>query len=473
MEALEPGDPRSAGRCRIAARLGGGGMGTVYFGFSGSGRPAAIKVMHAEFAADREFRDRFRREIAATGAVRGGYGLSVLDADPDAERPWLATAFLPSVSLRTAVGRFGAQPADTVWRIAAGLADTLAAVHGAGLVHLDLSPSNVLLTAGGPRVIDYGIARRLGRDGAAHLDVPAGAPPFMPPEQEAGGPVGPAGDVFAFGATLGYACTGAPPFGDERAWLGRITDDVLRALVADCMHPDPARRPTVPDLIRYLAARARQHPLSGTWPADVADAIRVAEAEPRNLPVPVPPSPPGAPTPPLPPGAPGGSGEVEAAGPPAGAPAPRDRTRRRALLCGLAGAAGLLVVGGAGPTVARSWSASGTAAPPTPAPTATPGVPSPSRSGAGRTLEFEFTGHATLTSIAYTVNGQSAAGERVSLPWRRTFTVPAAPARVPWKYSFSYPGGNVTCQVLVDGYQIAVGTYVSNTTFGGHDSGTL
>ncbi|WP_158079231.1 serine/threonine-protein kinase, partial [Actinomadura sp. CNU-125] len=252
MRALEPADPRSAGRCRILARIGAGGMGMIYFGRSGSGRPVAVKVVHAEFARDPEYRERFRREVAVTRVVGGRYSPGVVDADPEAELPWLATEFLPSVSLREAVETLGRLPAEPVRPLAAGLVEALASVHDAGIVHLDVNPANILLTGEGPRLVDFGIAADLR---AAPPGEPAGTRGFMSPEQASGGPVGPASDVFSLGATLAYAC--AEP--DER----------LRAVIEGCSRPEPAERPGLAELAALLADGP-----PAAWPHAVHAAAR-------------------------------------------------------------------------------------------------------------------------------------------------------------------------------------------------------
>jgi serine/threonine protein kinase len=177
---LERGDPRAVGSYRILARIGTGGMAVVYLGRSRGGRVVAVKVMHAELAREPEYRDRFRREAAATRAAGGVHSPPFLDADPDADAPWMATAFLPSIPLREAVERFGPLPPASVRRLAAGLAEALAALHRAGIVHLDVKPANVLLTADGPRLIDFGIAAGTLPAGSA------GSWGFMSPEQVAG-----------------------------------------------------------------------------------------------------------------------------------------------------------------------------------------------------------------------------------------------------------------------------------------------
>ncbi len=283
VQALERGDPRVIGRCQVLARIGAGGMAVVYLGRSSDGRPVAIKVMHAEFAADLELRDRFRREVAANRIVSGGYTTAVLDADPDAAMPWLATEFLPSLSLSETVGEFGVLPADTVWSLAVGMAEALASIHRAGIVHLDVKPANILLTSDGPRVIDFGIARELDASGAAFIGFPAGSPGFASPEQENGRWVTPASDVYSFGVTLAYAYAKTRADGDGRVALDGITDEALRHMIASCVDPDPTHRPTMPELIHYLlSVISDRRPFETPWlPPAVTEEIdrRAHEAE--------------------------------------------------------------------------------------------------------------------------------------------------------------------------------------------------
>ena len=110
MEQLQPGDPRVAGQFRLRARLGAGGMGRVFLGYSPAGRAVAVKICHPEFAADPEFVHRFALEVAAARAVNGLYTAQVIDAGPDDAPPWLATSYVPGPSLLDAVGRYGPLP---------------------------------------------------------------------------------------------------------------------------------------------------------------------------------------------------------------------------------------------------------------------------------------------------------------------------------------------------------------------------
>ncbi|GDY83921.1 hypothetical protein SAVCW2_31200 [Streptomyces avermitilis] len=221
MQPLEVGEPTVVGPYRLLGRLGSGGMGRVYLGRSTGGRTVAVKIVHPHFALDEEFRARFRREVEAARRVGGAWTAPVLDADPEASVPWVATGYAAGPSLAAAVTDGGPLPTHSVRALGAGLAEALSAVHGLGLVHRDVKPSNVLLTLDGPLLIDFGIARAT--DGTASLTstgVSVGSPGYMSPEQILGKGIAGAADVFSLGAVLAYAGTGAPPFpGDSSASL--------------------------------------------------------------------------------------------------------------------------------------------------------------------------------------------------------------------------------------------------------------
>ncbi len=285
MQPLAPTDPREAGEFRLSARLGLGGMGQVFLGYSPAGRAVAVKVCHPELAADPSFVERFAREATAAQAVNGLYTAQVLAAGPYDKPPWMATAYVPGPSLSDYVRGYGPLPEPAAWRLAAGLAEALLAVHASGLVHRDLKPSNVLLAVDGPRVIDFGIASALEGAGLTTTGSVMGSPPYMSPEQAMGMPVGPASDVFALGSTLAFAACGAPPFGDGDApallfrvvHLAPALDAVperLRAVVAACLAKDPAARPTLPQLLRACQdAAVGGNSAASFWPRQMTAVI--------------------------------------------------------------------------------------------------------------------------------------------------------------------------------------------------------
>lgn len=260
MRELEPADLQVIGPYRLLGRLGGGGMGQVFLGLSAGGRLVAVKVIRPELAADPEFRARFRREVAAARKVSGLFTAAVVDADVDGPVPWLATAYVAGPSLAEAVTDHGPLPSASVLALAAGLAESLTAIHAAGVVHRDLKPSNVLLAEDGPRVIDFGISHAAEATSLTRAGFVMGSAGFMSPEQAEGGDVGPPSDVFSLGAVLAFAAAGEGPFGTgstaalvyrvvhRPANLDRVPGEI-RPLAERCLAKDPGQRPTAGDLL--------------------------------------------------------------------------------------------------------------------------------------------------------------------------------------------------------------------------------
>src|SRR5215471_6452690 len=268
LEPLTGDDPREIAGYRLRARLGAGGMGRVYLAFTPGGRPVALKVIRGEFGEDPDFRARFRQEVEAARQVHGLYTAQLLDADPDAPRPWLVTAYVAGPSLQQAVREHGPFPEPTVLQLMAGVAEALQAIHGAGVVHRDLKPSNVLLASDGPRVIDFGIARAAEATAVTRTGMRAGSPHYMAPEQIAASRVvSPAIDIFALGALATFAVLGRPPFGDdaEAGVLYRILHEppdlegcpeLLRDLIGRCLAKKGADRPWPSEIISDCRARS-------------------------------------------------------------------------------------------------------------------------------------------------------------------------------------------------------------------------
>ncbi|AXK34848.1 serine/threonine protein kinase [Streptomyces armeniacus] len=271
MEKLEAQDPRRIGGYRLIGRLGEGGMGRVYLARSDRGRTVAVKLVRNELTQQEEFRARFRQEVRAARRVGGVWTAPVLDADTEAETPWVATGYIAGPSLQKVIGESQRPlPERSVRLLAAGLARALQAVHAAGIVHRDLKPSNVLITIDGPRVIDFGIARALeatvAGDGLTHTGAIVGTPGFLSPEQVRGDRLTPASDIFCLGSVLAYAATAQLPFGgansgvhailyriaQEEAQLSELPEG-LRELVTSCLAKDPAERPTLEQLLERTA----------------------------------------------------------------------------------------------------------------------------------------------------------------------------------------------------------------------------
>ncbi|MFD0424636.1 bifunctional serine/threonine-protein kinase/ABC transporter substrate-binding protein [Streptomyces parvus] len=300
MDDLRPTDPARIGGHRLLGRLGAGGMGVVYLGRTDAGALSAIKVILPEHAGDEEFRTRFRREAEAARRVDSPWAVSVTGADTEAERPWLATEFVPGPTLSDVVARRGPLPVRSATVLGRLLARALASVHAAGLVHRDVKPGNVLLTASGPRLIDFGIARAADATALTATGIVVGTPGFLPPEQVSGGgaagpagsagPAGPAGsagsagDVFSLGCLLAYAATGRPPFGSgavdavlyrtvhDAPDLEGIEDPALRSLLERCLAKDPGERPAAADLDTLIAEDV---PAGGTADWLPEDVVRI------------------------------------------------------------------------------------------------------------------------------------------------------------------------------------------------------
>ncbi|MEU8587254.1 PQQ-binding-like beta-propeller repeat protein [Streptomyces sp. NPDC048664] len=287
--------PEFAGHYRLESRLGSGGMGVVHLARSTSGLRLAVKIVHAGYAKDPEFRGRFRQEVAAARRVSGAFTAPVVDADPEAERPWMATLFIPGPTLAEHVKEHGALSRAQLRRLTAGLAEALRDIHRAGVVHRDLKPSNVLLAEDGPKVIDFGISRP--KDSELHTETGKliGTPPFMAPEQfRRPKEVGFAADVFALGSVLVHAATGRGPFDSDSPYivayqvvhdepdLTGVPED-LAPLVLRCLAKEPEDRPTPDELMRELRSVSASYDTQAFIPAQrTGDTATASGEQPRG-----------------------------------------------------------------------------------------------------------------------------------------------------------------------------------------------
>jgi serine/threonine protein kinase len=261
-------DPERIGPYTIIGRLGAGAMGLVYLARSTAGRLVAVKTIRVELAEEPGFRARFAREVAAARQVSGVFTAAVVAADPEADRPWVATAYVPAPSLSVLVRECGPLPVPAVRWLAAGCAEALESIHAAGLLHRDVKPSNVLVAPDGPRVIDFGVARAAERVRLTVTRGAAGTPAYMAPEQARdAAQASPASDVFSLGATLAFAATGYPPYRGETVMdiLVRLATeppdltglpDELTGMIGACLERVPRDRPTTAAILAGLGSFA-------------------------------------------------------------------------------------------------------------------------------------------------------------------------------------------------------------------------
>lgn len=346
-------------------------MGRVYLARSPGGRPAAVKVINDHLQHDEQVMSRFRREVETLTTVRSAFTAALIDAELETPPYWLATEYVPGPTLHAAIVDGGPFPPDLGRAVLAALAEGLADLQAYGVWHRDLKPHNVILSATGPQLIDFGIARTIGAAELTQVGSWLGTPGYMAPESITNGDTGSASDVFALGATLLFAMTGRPPYGEgslatvsyravhQDADLSGV-DPGIAELIAACMRRDPEQRPTPQQIIEWCASTIDlvQHPAyqkalavngaatpveNSTVAAgvrqDLADGVAAAptlmatrfEAGPGT----------GTPVPP-------GFGPAPVVG--AAAPEPPHRNRKRLLIAGAVAA--VVVVAGAGGTLA-------------------------------------------------------------------------------------------------------------------------
>lgn len=308
-------------------------MGTVYLSHTRGGQAVALKLIRREFGDDPEFRRRFEQEVQAARRVQGYHLVPVVDHDTSGQQPWLASAFVPGMSLHAALTDHGPLPLPTVFRLIGCTALALTAIHAAGVVHRDLKPGNILLGASGPYVIDFGIARAADATQLTRSGGLIGTPQFMSPEHALGEQVGPATDVFSLGLIAALAATGRHPYGTGGAMTvaAQIANtehrpprldgypQELRPLLERCLAADPRARIGTTELAA-LCEQSAGRPLSESadWlpeplAAEIARREQAAQLPPRPAdPAAAPTYPPGtgpsptgatAPADPVPPGA--------------------------------------------------------------------------------------------------------------------------------------------------------------------------
>ncbi|MEU9119936.1 protein kinase [Streptomyces sp. NPDC048506] len=246
-------DPQRLGPYQLLGRLGSGGMGRIYLARSAADDAlVAVKTLLAEGVVSDTDRRRFAREVKLARRIDSAYTARVRDADPDAERPWMAIEYIPAPALSELVRRAGRLPGPAVYWIAAGSAQALMALHDEKIVHRDVKPQNILLPLSGPRLIDFGISHA---NDLTRTSLTLGTIAFTSPEQARAEPSTPASDVYALGATLFHLAVGRPPYPDTEDTirllalvqrgeldLAGLPED-LAPLIRPCLAVDPSERP--------------------------------------------------------------------------------------------------------------------------------------------------------------------------------------------------------------------------------------
>ncbi|MFF3622612.1 serine/threonine-protein kinase [Streptomyces sp. NPDC002467] len=304
LSPLGPDDPQEIAGYRLLARIGEGGMGSVYLSRTRGNQPVALKVIRREFAQDQDFRARFEREVQAARRVQGYHIVPVVDHDTSGDQPWLASAYVPGLALDDALAAHGPLPLTAVFQLIGCTARALHAVHGAYVIHRDLKPGNILLGSNGPWVIDFGIARATDATQLTRSGGFIGTPQYMSPEHALGREVTPATDVFALGLIAAVVATGRHPYGDgsglsiaasiantpqQAPDLSGYPDE-LRPLLERCLKADAAERPGTEELAEWcerLAGRPLrdfQDWLPAPVTAEIARRERSAEAPPQPQP---------------------------------------------------------------------------------------------------------------------------------------------------------------------------------------------
>ncbi|MEV7617371.1 serine/threonine-protein kinase [Streptomyces sp. NPDC089799] len=315
LSPLGPNDPREIAGYRLLARIGEGGMGSVYLSRTRGNQPVALKVIRREFAQEKDFRDRFEHEVQSARRVQGYHIVPVLDHDTSGEQPWLASAFIPGIALADALGAYGPLPLPAVFQLIGCTARALHSVHAAQVIHRDLKPSNILLGQNGPFVIDFGIARATDTTQLTRSGGFVGTPQYMSPEHALGRQVTPATDIFALGLIAAVTATGRHPYGDgagisiaasiantpqQAPDLSGYPDE-LRPLLERCLAADPAARPGPTELAEWCEKSAGRplRDFDGWLPAPLAEAIARREHLAQTPPAPAhSPAAPAAPAPP-------------------------------------------------------------------------------------------------------------------------------------------------------------------------------
>ncbi|MGZ4465763.1 MAG: serine/threonine-protein kinase [Nocardioides sp.] len=274
----------TVGPYTLLSRIGEGGMGVVHLARTDDGRRVALKVLRPHIIGDDEVRARLAREVSSLGRIRSRWVAEIVDADPWGDIPYVATRYVPGLSLHDHVVEEGAITGTDLTWFAGCLAEGLASVHEVGVLHRDVKPSNVLMEGRTPILIDFGLARVADDPKLTHTGWLLGTPGYLAPEILYGDDATAASDVHSWAATVAYAGLGRAPFGrgPSMAIMDRVRrgqHDLeglppdLRGVVAAALDPEPGRRPGLDELLEWLRPQTTQaHPVvppPPTGPVDV------------------------------------------------------------------------------------------------------------------------------------------------------------------------------------------------------------
>src|SRR5690625_1483392 len=253
--------PERIGHYTIRRRIGQGGMGVVYQAEDPrTNQFVAVKVLKPEVAGDEIARARLAREVETMRRVQSPNVAEVIEADTQAELPWVVTEYIPGPTLDATVTDHGPLRGRALTRFVSGMARAIKDIHAVDVIHRDLKPGNVIISNGEPIVIDFGIAHAVDGAKLTQTGTFVGTPSYLSPEVIEGTDLGSATDVHAWGGTVAFASTGRPPYGAGsfeviffRILNGEIDMDgmheALRPIVTRAVSREMRNRPSAAELV--------------------------------------------------------------------------------------------------------------------------------------------------------------------------------------------------------------------------------